>query len=448
MGNDNQVKDVLQKTKSVFLPESIENPDGKPRLYSLDDEFSKTRKNKPFLLYLFVTGFIVLIVSISFIIILFIQNKNKNVSSLDLKEFKDMKLKELIDASKKNENKIDQAKREISELDTDYRDKLDKINRDYERRHDELAIRDMSEEDRKVQMSALDKDKGRRVQVAESEYITKKKQKEAQIIEVQKKLNADSGKVDKSDKRIEDIFGGEGKIQSLQMKKVSSEYDAKLRDQKEEARKDREELILLYNPIYKEKYVLEVISKPVSDVKAKDKYFVGLDDDIALEKVATKEQLAKLSDDMKKELAITGRLRQTPYKNSAQRSVLHSDSLTKQIFNTYDLILQKMVGVIQGKNQALKYYGYAFEYMTRSQQENGYILDARDPKKIGVFLGKVLKVNVGDVAYVFRSDDEFIATIRFKNYQGLVVGEVVEVVPGRDIRPFDKLMFKMGSEQQ
>ena len=37
-----------------------------------------------------------------------------------------------MDGRKENENKIDQAKREITEINTDYQDKVDRINREYE----------------------------------------------------------------------------------------------------------------------------------------------------------------------------------------------------------------------------------------------------------------------------------------------------------------------------
>ena len=444
MGNDNQIRDLLEKTKSVFLPEAIQNPDGKPKLYSLDVEFAKSKKNKPFLLYLFVSGFVVLIVVISIIMISYIQNKNKKIT-LDFNEFEDVKLKELIESSRSHENKIEQIQREMSDLEADYQENLDRINKEYERLREELNMRDLSADEKNSQMSTIEKNKARKAKKAEEEYVAKRAAKETEISEIKKKMRSAGLSTAKN---LEDIFGGEGKLQNLQMRKVASEYDRRLKEEREANKKDQEELILLYNPIFKEKYVLEVIQKPVPEVKGKDKYFTSIDDDIAVENAATKEQIYRLSDDMKKELAITGRLKQIPYKNSVQRSVFHADSLAKQIFNSYDSIMQKLVESIQGKNQSLGYYSYAFEYMTKTQQENGYILDARDPKKIGVFLSRYHSVKPGDIAFVFRSDDEYIAKIKFRKYRGLTVGELVESVEGREIRPFDKLMFKMESEQK
>ena len=49
---------------------------------------------------------------------------------------------------------------------------------------------------------------------------------------------------------------------------------------------------------------------------------------------------------------------------------------------------------------------------------------------------------------MFRSDDAYIATITFRMYKGVLVGQLTEKAAGRDIRPFDKIMFKMESTQK
>lgn len=447
MGDDKQVKDLLERTKAAFLPEIIANPDGKPRLYSLEDEYAKTTKNKPYFLYLFVFGFVVLIVAGSILFISIVQSNNKRVA-INISDFEDVKLRELIDASKKNESQIDRIKKDLSDLESDYRDKIDFINQDFTRLKEEILAQAIPEADKNSRLTKITKDKSKKIQQAEQEYQAKRVQKENEIAEIEKKIASFGDSVKNAAVKFGDIFNSDRKLNDIRIKKLTEEYDQKLREQKAESRREKEELILTYNPNYREKNLNDILSKQVTDIKTKDKYFDGIDDDIASENVATKDQIYKLSDDMKKELAITGRMRKTPYLNSAQKSVMHADSLAKQIFNSYDTIMQKMVGSVQTKNQSLKYYSYAFEYMVRAQQENGYILDGRNPNSIGVYLGKALRIKPGDNAYVFRTDDEYIATIRFKMNQGILVGEVVEVSPGKEIRPFDKLMLKKGSEVQ
>lgn len=446
MGNDKQIKvketdEITEQTKAAFLPQIFKDPEKKVKQYSLEDEYARSRKNKQIFLYVFVTAFISLMIVSAVIIISVIQSKNKKIE-LNIRDFEDVKLKELIDSSKKGENQIDQLRRQLAILDTDYKDRQEKINREFDSRKDGVGMLDLSDDERAARLSSLVKEENFKKAKSDREYQTKRKDIESQIAAEQKRIK-EKGASDTTNKSYGDIFGGENKLFKIKMDKVSDEYDRKLSEDRDRNKKEQDDLILLYNPIYQEKFVLEIIQKPVPVIQSRSEFFAGASDSLAVDNVATKAQIAKLNEDMKKEQALTGRLRQIPYKNSVQRTVMHSDSLTKSIFNTYDNMLQRVVMALDGKNLSLKYFNYALEYMTKSQQENGYILDARDPSSIGVYFSRVHKVRSGDFAFVFRSDDDYIATIKFKQFKGIIVGELVEKASGRDIRPFDKIMFKM-----
>ena len=451
MGNDKQIKvrtaeNLLEETKAVFLPQTVKDPERKPKQYSLEDEFSKSKKNKPWFLYFFVAAFISLIIISAVILIGFIQGKSRKIE-LNIRDFEDVKLKELIDSSRKGESVIDQLHRDLSALDSDYREEQERIDREFDSRRDGITMMELSDADRNEKLSALEKEQERKRVASDRTYQTKRKEIQDKIAAEQKRIrekNVSGG----TEKNYGDIFGGENRLFKMQMDKVAGDYDRRITGEKDRNRKEKEDLVLLYNPIFKEKFVLEVISKPVPVVQSRSDFFAGLSDSLAVDNVMSKDQLSKLNDDMKKELAITGRLRQIPYKNSVQRAVMHSDSLTKSIFNTYDLVLHRVAASLDSKNLSLKYFNYALEYMTKSQQENGYILDARDTSAIGVYFGKVHKVRPGDHAFVFRSDDDYIATITFRMYKGVLVGQLTEKAAGRDIRPFDKIMFKMESTQK
>jgi G3E family GTPase len=447
MGNDKQIKDSLERSKAVFLPEIIENPEGKPVLYNLESEYAKTRKNTPFLLYLFVAGFVVLIIVVSMVIISVKQRLNRP-AEIGITEFEDVKLKELIDSSRKNEDKVDQIRREVSLLEEEYNEKIEKINQEFDRLREDIMAQEMNETDKNSKMTSLSNDKNKKLKTAENEYVAKRREKEGEISTMEMKLKSIGSSMTDSAKKYKDILGGEGKLHKMEIQNLKNTYEKKLRDQREADRRERESLVLLYNPMFKEKNLTDILQKTVPDVKEKNQYFAGIDDELAVEKAATKEQIAKMVEDIKKKNALNERLKQIPYKNSVQRSLLHSDSLAKQIFNGYDTILQKMAGTVQGKNLNIKYYNYAFDYMTKSQQESGYILDPRDKTRVGIFINRVNKPRNGDMAFIFRTDDEYIATIKLKQYQGVLVGEVVDLAPRKEIRPFDKLMLKMESEKK
>ncbi|MGL4370810.1 MAG: hypothetical protein ACRCUT_14225 [Spirochaetota bacterium] len=452
MGNDKQIKvketgSILEQAKAAFLPQMFKDPEAKPHQYDLENEYERSKKNKPYFLYVFVAAFIALILISSIIIIVVIQNKSRKIE-LNIRDFEDVKIKELIDSSKKSETEIDQLRRDLTEIDNNYNDKIDRIGQEFDRLSVSLSMSEISDGERAAKLKAAEAERDAKLKKAGDGYNADRKVKTSQIAAKQRRINEGGSAAVSAKKSYGNIFGGENRLFKMQIDKVSNEYEDRLRKDKEQTRKDKEDLVLLYNPVFKEKFVLEVLQKPAPAAQSRSDYFAGIADDLALEKAITGDQLKKLNDDMKGELAITGRLRQIPYRNSVQRAVVQSDSLTKSIFNTYDMILQKLAVSMRGKNLSLKYYNYALDYMTKSQQENGYILDARDSAAIGVYYNKVHKVRSGDLAFVFRSDDDYIATIRFISYNGIIVGELVEKAPGRDIRPFDKIMFKMEREQK
>ncbi len=448
MGNDKQIKvkqtgSVLEQARAEFLPMAVKDPERKVKQYSLEEEFFKSKKNKPWFLYLFVAAFIILIIVSAIILISVIQSKSRKIE-LNIRDFEDVKLKELIDSSKKGENQIDQFRRELAALDSDYKDEQERIGREFDSKKDAVTMMDLADADKTAKLSVVDKEEEKKRVASDRGYQAKRKEIMAKISAEQSRIK-EKGASGRTEKSFGDIFGGENKLFKMQMDKVTGSYDKRITEEKEKTRKDKEDLVLLYNPLFKEKFILEVIQKPVPVVQSRSEFFAGLGDSLAVNNVLSKDQLSKLNDDMKKELALTGRLRQIPYKNSVQRAVMHSDSLTKSIFNTYDLALHRVVELLDSKNLSLKYFNYALEYMTKSQQENGYILDARDNTAIGVYFNKVHKIRAGDHAFVFRSDDDYIATITFRMYKGVLVGSVTEIAKGRDIRPFDKIMFKMES---
>ena len=65
MGNENEIRDIEPREDgtSIFLPEAIQDPEGKPPEYSLNNEFARTKKNRNYGFYLLVAGFMVALIA-------------------------------------------------------------------------------------------------------------------------------------------------------------------------------------------------------------------------------------------------------------------------------------------------------------------------------------------------------------------------------------------------
>ena len=131
MGNENEVKYLLEKTKSVFLPGDFSDPDGKPDLYSLEEEFRKTKRNRNLKFLGLVVLFLFVIISVALTITFFVQERGKN-QKVDISSFQDLKLKEMIDSSQKQEGELEIARKELATLEIEYSRELERLKRDFE----------------------------------------------------------------------------------------------------------------------------------------------------------------------------------------------------------------------------------------------------------------------------------------------------------------------------
>ena len=79
-----------------------------------------------------------------------------------------------------------------------------------------------------------------------------------------------------------------------------------------------------------------------------------------------------------------------------------------------------------------------------SSRENGYVLDARNPEKIIVYIDKIHAVRDGDLGYVFRQEDNLIATIRFDVTSREITASLVELTSeDAAMAPFDKVLIDL-----
>jgi hypothetical protein len=100
MANDNKMKKKKDESKEIvslagkFLPEEIVNSDGRTEIYSLEEEYAKTRKNKNWFVIFTVVGFILFISLITYLIYNYSTDKDRNIE-VNITEFDDLRLKEI-----------------------------------------------------------------------------------------------------------------------------------------------------------------------------------------------------------------------------------------------------------------------------------------------------------------------------------------------------------------
>jgi hypothetical protein len=106
MGIENKIKKNVTPSGSIFLPEEIRNNDSRTKVYSLEAEFEKTKKNKNYKLYMVLFIFVALVVGLSLIFTYWLKRKEGKIA-INIEDFEDMRLKEMVDSVRNRGGNID-----------------------------------------------------------------------------------------------------------------------------------------------------------------------------------------------------------------------------------------------------------------------------------------------------------------------------------------------------
>jgi hypothetical protein len=127
MGDANEVKDLTVVVKDLLLQEAGKLITEKPKLYNLEEEFARTRTNRSMRVFFIVLAFVLLAAAATVGITLYIEEQNRRIS-VDIKEFDDVNLKDLLNVAKKNDNDMALARTALSDLQLELSDKVATVN--------------------------------------------------------------------------------------------------------------------------------------------------------------------------------------------------------------------------------------------------------------------------------------------------------------------------------
>ncbi|HNV47031.1 MAG TPA: hypothetical protein PKJ16_08320 [Spirochaetota bacterium] len=395
MGNENEIKDLVQ-SKSAFLPEEIQDLSAARHVYSLDDEFSKTKKNRSLLFPFIVLAFMSVLVLAAVGITKYTEWKQQK-AVLSITEFDDLKLGELLSGAKKFQGQLKNAQTELESL----RKKMD----------EEMSAAGSPSERNKIR----------------SKYQGRIGSKEREIASLEKEMQSYDFKLEQTVKKAEEMVNNYKRLHELKMNE------------------QRDQIILKYNPKYDNARLNAVIHASTSPaVKRGDPS--KLYQQLAAKKLITAAGAEKLKRGVDNQLLIMDRLLQIPYVNSVRPSLAQMHHLMKSSANDYETLVTALFSLTQRQEAAIRGYQYALEQYGRQNRESGFIVDARDSDSIRVYVSKVLKVRSGDRAMVFREDDQYIGTIEFYMAGGEIRAKRVELAGINTFHPFDKILIKQQGE--
>jgi myosin heavy subunit len=511
MENDKQINDFndssWEQTKKVFLSDELLAKNETPEVYSLADEYAKSRKNKNLLVFGLSLLYISLIAVGVYLITTMEENKSKRIE-VNIAEFQQFNLYELLAEQQANQEKLTQLEQELNDLRISSQNEIAKLSPKEQQKalaamtektktlEDTYKLQIQSKEDaikelkKSMSENVRQRDEIYKQQITDKEkelkdlkktvnetrqredtYKQQIQEKEKELAALQKSLETEKQRVVTAQTQTNDAsiekYQLANQLQEVELMRLKNEYEDKIaklevshqeeierlkKDNQDEigsVKKDNQEFIdnitLRYNPVYSQGEIAAVINSKLGNTGNTNlnKYVKILDDD----NVWSEQDYNQLRNKIHGQKVIIDSLLAVGYTNSVPPALNRLDRLSKSIVGDYETLWGNLVQRIKKMYDSFASYDYAFNYLSTINRESGYVIDARDPNRMAVFINRVYSVKKGDTAYILKNDNLAIAKIELNPESGRITAKVTAVLTPAKIEPLDKILLKLEVNQ-
>lgn len=412
---------------AVFLKDGLDIEEETPQIYSLAEEFKKNKKNRNILFYVIILSFIVFLGAGTYFISRDIQDETRR-AEINIREFDDINLQELVNTAKEAEDRINKLKNELQTSRNDLEGKLDEIRRQAELRVAGLRAQNLSAEERGRLEAEIRREEQKRINTAQSEF-------EEQIAAKQRELNQARSK--------------QGELEE-QLKNRAQEYEERLKERMADYEKELKAKVGDYETQFKER--LEKIQEQALSQRQSHQ------GELKETRELYEAKLKALAKQHEAELEYLKRYyaKQMEAIQSARDKALDNLRLALETQKNREIAelrnrLQSEYSELEAKNSktiaeletVIKKYRFAFAFYTAKTREHGYVIDASEEGEIIAEVNRFYRVKIGDQGVVSNDVGETLARIKFTSVNGFLRAKIVEREKDKKIRPFDRILLEV-----
>lgn len=478
MDNEREVKpessqatDLVERSKLVFLREIVSEFRRKQQQYDVEVEFAKTKRNRSLFVPLTIIGLIAAFTVVVIGVTRYIQNNSRDIT-IDIDDFADVNLREVLDEAQRLQNELDAAVRELEQVISERDRRITVIERDRDQAISLLSNAALSTAQRNAQTNQISATAATDIDVVTGEAAVRIAELEQRIAELQAAIDQyDTRQLEQARAQAE-ILNNERELFELQLQDTVDRYESEIAtlteryeteiaglerfqaefEQTLRARHQREiaALILRYNPDVSGEEIAQLLDvefgAPVVQFDGLAPYAATLES----EGILAPEEYTALNERYRELMALVERLDAVPYRNSVPAMLEALDLRLRELVLRYetmwtgleDSVVQRdsVIDDLQGR---VDDFLFALDELTFANGDTGYILDPRDPDELVVFVGQIHSVVAGNVGYVFRTDDTYVGLIEFDQRGERLIARVVETAPNMELRAFDKVLVQV-----
>lgn len=446
MGNENKVsKDLIVRKTEEFFKDALVDSSSADRLYSLTEEYARTRQSRQFFLYLSVILFIGALVLTTMLLTMRIRHSTRQIA-IDIADFKSVNLSELLTTSRRNETRLKGLEQEIADLKSQRDSELAALRDRYEARRRLLTTMGLSPETRLQRERALTLEERQQAARITREYDAKIEPKMKEAGEVRQQIASSGQKLQKTQTAIDNFQ----QLWQIEEKKLLRDYNIKLRAMEQNHRRQMEDyrqfhekfvaaLILKYNPLFESEELKRILADTGAASLPRVSSWEPL---LQQERALTRGAYDTLKDRVDQDFLLIRRLRQVAYTNSVAPALQRIEHLTGLVVSIYDNLWSNLVKIIAAKNRLLEQHRGALSFHAAQTREHGFVVNADDADRVLVVMNRDYPVTPGLPAIVIRGDRLKVADISLYRDRDGVRAKVITTLSNARIQPLDKILIK------
>ena len=466
MDNGNEIKPemdskstaLIERSKALFLHDIISEFRNRQQHYDVGEEFAKTKKNRSLLIYAVILGMVAVFSIGVYLLTDYIQKDSKNII-VDIDDFKDVKLQELLDTVKRYETGLQQARRELDDLLKNRDMEIQSINEDAIRRISIVRSGTANETEQQNQIAYIRRVANAQIASIEEQYKPLFEEQEQNIAEFEKNIaEYDMNQIEQA-RQQEENLNNQQQLFDFELAERTEYYENQITTLNRQYKTDtaalknynasiRNTLYRKYNPTFSEEEIQSILNSSTDEEIMQQQISSEFHPIHDAEDGYLATQYLKLTNASSIIETLIGRLKDIPHENSIPLAIQQVEYQYKMALDAYEEIWKTLADKVIAANARIDQFSYAMESLVSLQKENGYIIDPRDSENIIVHIDWLQELKSETQGFVFRQDDLPIAKIQIVVEDSGIKASLLELENEEiELQPFDKILINVHAEQ-
>ena len=343
-------------------------------------------------------GFILFISLITYLIYNYSTDKDRNIE-VNITEFDDLRLKEILNSTRITDNNIQLAKNDIIKLQVEMRNAILEVNNRYLQSQNALLDKGYSDAEVKSRLALLKKEEEAEVNSIKKKYDGLISEKRAYVSSVEQEKIKALRELEKQSKKF-GKFSDENKVYEQKMKMLTESSQSGLALMANFYERYVRYIIQKYNPLFSSGEVKSALDRNMKRDETLN--LKSYDDLYQKENIISKKRFDETRQKIYDQNVLIQRLIGVGYENSVPVALRTIDNLSHSIVNDYETLVFSLLSTVKEKNSELEDYRIALDAVLKEKPESGYIISAKDTSKISVHINRLIPVHDGDRALVLE----------------------------------------------